>query len=117
MTYNKDKARNKRKCQDLIPVYSERTILHFTKFTKIQHFNILFSTLHKYSFHYTSTISSAIFGAVALYMKHLGVKSRAPDSKKGKGFFRRKVQEVLVTTNFLAGKPQTRKTHCCINGS
>ncbi|XP_053468058.1 rho guanine nucleotide exchange factor 1b isoform X2 [Ictalurus furcatus] len=36
---------------------------------------------------------SAIFGAVAFYMKHLGVKSRAPDSKKGKGFFRRKVQK------------------------
>ncbi|XP_053083861.1 rho guanine nucleotide exchange factor 1b isoform X2 [Pangasianodon hypophthalmus] len=36
---------------------------------------------------------SAIFGAVTFYMKHLGVKSRAPDSKKGKGFFRRKVQK------------------------
>ncbi|KAI5620850.1 rho guanine nucleotide exchange factor 1 isoform X3 [Silurus asotus] len=33
---------------------------------------------------------SAIFSAMAHYMKHLGVKSRAPDSKKGKGFFRRK---------------------------
>ncbi|XP_062841545.1 rho guanine nucleotide exchange factor 1b isoform X2 [Trichomycterus rosablanca] len=31
---------------------------------------------------------SAIFGAVAYYMKHLGVKTRAPDSKKGRGFFR-----------------------------
>ncbi|XP_060718264.1 rho guanine nucleotide exchange factor 1b isoform X2 [Tachysurus vachellii] len=34
---------------------------------------------------------SAIFGAVGFYMKQLGVKSRPPDSKKGKGFFRRKV--------------------------
>ncbi|XP_058232194.1 rho guanine nucleotide exchange factor 1b isoform X2 [Hemibagrus wyckioides] len=34
---------------------------------------------------------SAIFSAVAFYMKMLGVKSRPPDSKKGKGFFRRKV--------------------------
>ncbi|KAF7691884.1 rho guanine nucleotide exchange factor 1b isoform X2 [Silurus meridionalis] len=34
---------------------------------------------------------SAIFSAMAYYMKHLGVKSRAPDSKKGKGFFRRKI--------------------------
>ncbi|XP_076868856.1 rho guanine nucleotide exchange factor 1 isoform X3 [Brachyhypopomus gauderio] len=33
---------------------------------------------------------SAIFSAVAIYMKHLGVKSRAQDSKKSKGFFRRK---------------------------
>ncbi|KAF5904333.1 rho guanine nucleotide exchange factor 1 isoform X5, partial [Clarias magur] len=36
---------------------------------------------------------SAIFSAVAVYMKHLGVKSRPPDSKKGKGFFRRKPKE------------------------
>ncbi|TSK20241.1 Rho guanine nucleotide exchange factor 1 [Bagarius yarrelli] len=36
---------------------------------------------------------SAIFSAVAFYMKQLGVKSRPPDSKKGKGFFRRKVQK------------------------
>ncbi|KAK3515685.1 hypothetical protein QTP70_028463 [Hemibagrus guttatus] len=35
--------------------------------------------------------NSAIFGAVGFYMKQLGVKSRPPDSKKGKGFFRRKV--------------------------
>ncbi|XP_072547891.1 rho guanine nucleotide exchange factor 1 isoform X2 [Salminus brasiliensis] len=33
---------------------------------------------------------SAIFGAVAFYMKHLGVKTRAPDNKKSRGFFRRK---------------------------
>ncbi|KAM9436305.1 rho guanine nucleotide exchange factor 1 isoform 1-T1 [Clarias gariepinus] len=36
---------------------------------------------------------SAIFTAVAVYMKHLGVKNRPPDSKKGKGFFRRKPKE------------------------
>ncbi|XP_026856903.2 rho guanine nucleotide exchange factor 1b isoform X2 [Electrophorus electricus] len=33
---------------------------------------------------------SAIFSAVAFYMKQLGVKSRAPDSKKSRGFFRRR---------------------------
>ncbi|XP_046896207.1 rho guanine nucleotide exchange factor 1b isoform X2 [Hypomesus transpacificus] len=32
---------------------------------------------------------AAIFGAVAFYMKHLGVKTRAADSKKSRGFFRR----------------------------
>ncbi|KAL6462491.1 hypothetical protein MHYP_G00289130 [Metynnis hypsauchen] len=31
---------------------------------------------------------SAIFSAVVVYMKHLGVKTRAPDSKKSKGFFK-----------------------------
>ncbi|XP_036414402.1 rho guanine nucleotide exchange factor 1b isoform X2 [Colossoma macropomum] len=31
---------------------------------------------------------SAIFGAVVVYMKYLGVKTRAPDSKKSKGFFK-----------------------------
>ncbi|KAL2084236.1 hypothetical protein ACEWY4_019754 [Coilia grayii] len=33
---------------------------------------------------------SAIFGAVLFYMKHLGVKTRATDSKKSRGFFRKK---------------------------
>ncbi|XP_031432911.1 rho guanine nucleotide exchange factor 1b isoform X2 [Clupea harengus] len=33
---------------------------------------------------------SAIFGAVVYYMKQLGVKTRATDSKKSRGFFRKK---------------------------
>ncbi|KAI4883625.1 hypothetical protein NFI96_012917 [Prochilodus magdalenae] len=33
---------------------------------------------------------TAIFGAVAFYMKQLGVKARVPDNKKSRGFFRRK---------------------------
>ncbi|XP_018587746.1 rho guanine nucleotide exchange factor 1 isoform X3 [Scleropages formosus] len=32
---------------------------------------------------------SAIFGAVASYMKHLGVKTKTTDNKKSKGFFRK----------------------------
>lgn len=43
--------------------------------------------------------SQSIFSAVAFYMKHLGVKTRAVDSKKSRGgFFRRqlvKVQQVF----------------------
>ncbi|XP_066529177.1 rho guanine nucleotide exchange factor 1 isoform X2 [Hoplias malabaricus] len=35
---------------------------------------------------------SAIFTAVAFYMKQLGVKSKVPDNKKSRGFFRRKLQ-------------------------
>uniref|UniRef100_A0AAR2JBJ9 DH domain-containing protein n=1 Tax=Pygocentrus nattereri TaxID=42514 RepID=A0AAR2JBJ9_PYGNA len=31
---------------------------------------------------------STIFSAVVVYMKHLGVKTRTPDSKKSKGFFK-----------------------------
>lgn len=55
-----------------------------------------------YLFLYTFTISSAIFSAVAFYMKQLGVKSRPSDSKKGKGFFKRKVPGVPVPTRILA---------------
>ncbi|XP_063055761.1 rho guanine nucleotide exchange factor 1b isoform X3 [Engraulis encrasicolus] len=33
---------------------------------------------------------TAIFSAVLYYMKHLGVKTRATDSKKSRGFFRKK---------------------------
>ncbi|XP_062322204.1 rho guanine nucleotide exchange factor 1b [Osmerus eperlanus] len=46
--------------------------------------------------------SLAIFGAVAFYMKHLGVKTRAADSKKSRGFFRRP----------LVGKTQDKVGHC-----
>uniref|UniRef100_A0A8C9SJL1 Rho guanine nucleotide exchange factor (GEF) 1 n=1 Tax=Scleropages formosus TaxID=113540 RepID=A0A8C9SJL1_SCLFO len=35
------------------------------------------------------SFSSAIFGAVASYMKHLGVKTKTTDNKKSKGFFRK----------------------------
>lgn len=39
--------------------------------------------------------SQSIFSAVAFYMKHLGVKTRAVDSKKSKGgFFRRQLVKV-----------------------
>ena len=39
--------------------------------------------------------SQAIFAAVAVYLKHLGVKSRAVDSKKSRGgFFRRPLGKV-----------------------
>ncbi|KAI1886277.1 hypothetical protein AGOR_G00212350 [Albula goreensis] len=34
---------------------------------------------------------SSIFGAVVSYMKHLGVKTKATDSKKSRGFFRKKI--------------------------
>uniref|UniRef100_A0A4W4H3F1 DH domain-containing protein n=1 Tax=Electrophorus electricus TaxID=8005 RepID=A0A4W4H3F1_ELEEL len=47
---------------------------------------------------------SAIFSAVAFYMKQLGVKSRAPDSKKSRGFFRRRVQPAYRP----AGLPSSR---------
>lgn len=36
---------------------------------------------------------SAIFGSVVHYMKHLGVKTRATDSKKSRGFFRKKLKD------------------------
>uniref|UniRef100_A0AAR2KKT7 DH domain-containing protein n=1 Tax=Pygocentrus nattereri TaxID=42514 RepID=A0AAR2KKT7_PYGNA len=39
--------------------------------------------------------NSTIFSAVVVYMKHLGVKTRTPDSKKSKGFFKWKVQKAL----------------------
>uniref|UniRef100_H3AFG5 Rho guanine nucleotide exchange factor 1 n=1 Tax=Latimeria chalumnae TaxID=7897 RepID=H3AFG5_LATCH len=36
--------------------------------------------------------STSIFNAIVTYMKHLGVKTKVPDSKKGKvGFFRKKI--------------------------
>lgn len=39
--------------------------------------------------------SQSIFSAVAFYMKHLGVKTRAVDSKKSRGgFFRRQLVKV-----------------------
>ncbi|KAK1151839.1 rho guanine nucleotide exchange factor 1 [Acipenser oxyrinchus oxyrinchus] len=34
---------------------------------------------------------SAMFSAVVSYMKHLGVKSKSTDSKKSRGFFRKKI--------------------------
>uniref|UniRef100_A0AAR2KW91 DH domain-containing protein n=1 Tax=Pygocentrus nattereri TaxID=42514 RepID=A0AAR2KW91_PYGNA len=46
-------------------------------------------------FYCSSLLSSTIFSAVVVYMKHLGVKTRTPDSKKSKGFFKWKVQKAL----------------------
>lgn len=43
----------------------------------------------------TFSCSQSIFSAVAFYMKHLGVKTRAVDSKKSRGgFFRRQLVKV-----------------------
>ncbi|XP_062394990.1 rho guanine nucleotide exchange factor 1b isoform X2 [Sardina pilchardus] len=36
---------------------------------------------------------SAIFASVLYYMKHLGVKTRATDSKKSRGFFRKRLKK------------------------
>uniref|UniRef100_A0A8C4DBD6 Rho guanine nucleotide exchange factor (GEF) 1 n=1 Tax=Dicentrarchus labrax TaxID=13489 RepID=A0A8C4DBD6_DICLA len=54
-----------------------------------------------------SETHQSIFSAVAFYMKHLGVKTRAVDSKKSRGgFFRRQLVKVLQTnhspTSFLS---------------
>lgn len=41
--------------------------------------------------------SQSIFTAVAFYMKHLGVKTRAVDSKKSRGgFFKNRLAKVSV---------------------
>uniref|UniRef100_A0A665WF27 Rho guanine nucleotide exchange factor (GEF) 1b n=1 Tax=Echeneis naucrates TaxID=173247 RepID=A0A665WF27_ECHNA len=51
-----------------------------------------------------SEMHQSIFSAVAFYMKHLGVKTRAVDSKKSKGgFFRSKL--VKVNIDFLIPLP------------
>ncbi|KAE8593555.1 hypothetical protein XENTR_v10019193 [Xenopus tropicalis] len=50
--------------------------------------------------------SSAIFCAIVAYMKHLGVKTKAADSKKSKGIFFRK----KVSTNKKDEPLKTKKT-------
>lgn len=44
--------------------------------------------------------SQSIFSAVVVYMKHLGVKSRAVDKKSRGGFFRRQLVKVTLKKNF-----------------
>uniref|UniRef100_A0A3P8VV42 Regulator of G protein signalling-like domain-containing protein n=1 Tax=Cynoglossus semilaevis TaxID=244447 RepID=A0A3P8VV42_CYNSE len=43
--------------------------------------------------------SQSIFSAVVVYMKHLGVKSRAVDKKSRGGFFRRQLVKVTLKKN------------------
>ena len=50
--------------------------------------------------------SAAIFGAVAFYMKHLGVKTRAADSKKSRGFFRRPLVGKVRPLRHLPSGPE-----------
>ncbi|KPP73102.1 rho guanine nucleotide exchange factor 1-like, partial [Scleropages formosus] len=47
---------------------------------------------------------SAIFGAVASYMKHLGVKTKTTDNKKSKGFFRKSL--IFTPPNLLLGEKE-----------
>uniref|UniRef100_A0A665WF01 Rho guanine nucleotide exchange factor (GEF) 1b n=1 Tax=Echeneis naucrates TaxID=173247 RepID=A0A665WF01_ECHNA len=52
----------------------------------------------------------SIFSAVAFYMKHLGVKTRAVDSKKSKGgFFRSKLVKVNIDFSARVDRHSTRR--------
>lgn len=57
-----------------------------------------FSFQHESLTLFSNLCSQSIFSAVAFYMKHLGVKTRAVDSKKSRGgFFRRQLVKVSRT--------------------
>lgn len=64
----------------------------------IPRFGLSFSFSWSFSFlseDVNFSCSQSIFSAVAFYMKHLGVKTRAVDSKKSRGgFFRRQLVKV-----------------------
>ncbi|KAJ8354729.1 hypothetical protein SKAU_G00222960 [Synaphobranchus kaupii] len=49
---------------------------------------------------------SSIFGAVVSYMKHLGVKTKATDSKKSRGFFRKKIPGMKKSEDSTKSKPR-----------
>ncbi|XP_061093388.1 rho guanine nucleotide exchange factor 1b isoform X3 [Conger conger] len=49
---------------------------------------------------------SSIFGAVVSYMKHLGVKTKATDSKKSRGFFRKKIPGMKKCEDPAKSKPR-----------
>ncbi|KAJ8388840.1 hypothetical protein AAFF_G00125960 [Aldrovandia affinis] len=49
---------------------------------------------------------SSIFASVVSYMKHLGVKSKATDSKKSRGFFRKKIPGMKKSEDSTKSKPR-----------
>lgn len=75
----------------LIPRLKRRNVLS-------SRFGLSFSSSWSFSFlseDVNFSCSQSIFSAVAFYMKHLGVKTRAVDSKKSRGgFFRRQLVKV-----------------------